>query len=39
MKEEQIMKNITRKLRFTVTLAGLLFAVSCTDNNRNRPTG
>jgi hypothetical protein len=37
MKEEQIMKNITRIFRFTVIIAGLLFAVSCTDNNETPP--
>ena len=37
MKEEQIMKNITRIFRFTVIITGLLFAVSCTDNNETPP--
>lgn len=37
MKEEQIMKNITRIFRFTVIIAGLLMAVSCTDNNETPP--
>jgi hypothetical protein len=37
MKEEQIMKNSTRIFRFTVIIAGLLFAVSCTDNNETPP--
>jgi len=31
------MKNITRIFRFTVIIAGLLFAVSCTDNNETPP--
>ena len=37
MKEEQIMKNTTRIFRFTVIITGLLFAVSCTDNNETPP--
>ncbi len=37
MKEEQIMKKMRLIFSFTAIITGLLFAVSCTDNNETPP--